>query len=95
MQSFIWEAEISRTCTGINYTDKEILQLGERVWNLEKIFNLKNEFTKEDDTLPPRLLEDLVHEGHAKGKVNELDEIGFQPTYGRAASHAALYIRFM
>ena len=66
-------AEMYRTCTGIDYTDEEVLQLGERIWNLEKIFNLKNGFSKKDDTLPPRLLNEPIPEGPAKGQVNKLD----------------------
>lgn len=29
-------AQMIRTCTGVDYTDEEILQIGERIWNLEK-----------------------------------------------------------
>lgn len=66
-------AEMVRTCTGLTYTDEEILQIGERIWNLERVFNLENGFTKKDDTLPPRLLNEPIPAGPAKGKVNELD----------------------
>lgn len=66
-------AEMFRTCTGLNYTDEEVLQLGERIWNLEKIFNLESGFSKKDDTLPPRLLNEPIPEGPAKGQVNKLD----------------------
>ncbi|HEX2945480.1 MAG TPA: aldehyde ferredoxin oxidoreductase family protein [Clostridia bacterium] len=66
-------AAMIRTATGINYTDEEVLQIGERIWNLEKIFNLKAGFTKADDTLPPRLLKEPMPSGAAKGKVNQLD----------------------
>lgn len=65
-------AEMIRTAVGIDYTDEEILQAGERTWNLEKTFNLKAGFTKADDTLPPRLLKEPLPSGAAKGKVNEL-----------------------
>lgn len=62
-----------RTATGVDYTDEEYLQAGERIWNLERIFNLKAGFTKADDTLPPRLLKEPMPSGPAKGKVVELD----------------------
>ncbi|MBP8672775.1 MAG: aldehyde ferredoxin oxidoreductase family protein, partial [Synergistales bacterium] len=42
--------------TGINYTTEKIMECGERVWNLERLFNLKAGLSAEDDTLPPRLL---------------------------------------
>jgi aldehyde:ferredoxin oxidoreductase len=62
-----------RTAVGWDYTDEEILKAGERIWNLEKLFNLKAGFTKADDTLPERLLKEPVKNGPAKGKVVELD----------------------
>jgi aldehyde:ferredoxin oxidoreductase len=68
-------AAMIRTALGINYTDEEVLQIGERVWNLEKVFNLKAGFTKADDTLPPRLLNEALPSGAAKGKVNELGKM--------------------
>ncbi|MGH4139757.1 aldehyde ferredoxin oxidoreductase family protein [Clostridium sp.] len=62
-----------RTAIGYDYTDEEILRAGERIWNLEKLFNLKAGFTKADDTLPERLLKEPLPEGPGKGMVVELD----------------------
>jgi len=62
-----------RTATGEKISDEELLKAGERIWNAEKLYNLKNGFTKADDTLPPRLLNEEIPDGPAKGKVNELD----------------------
>ena len=43
--------------TGIDFTfDKSIVQ-GDRIWNLERLFNLRAGFTAADDTLPARMLE--------------------------------------
>jgi aldehyde:ferredoxin oxidoreductase len=64
-----------RTATGINATDEEILKAGERIWNLERLFNIKAGFTAADDTLPPRLLKEPLKSGPAKGKVVELDKM--------------------
>ena len=35
---------------------EECLKIGERVWNLERLFNLKAGLSGKDDTLPPRIL---------------------------------------
>lgn len=51
------------------------MKAGERIWNLERLFNLKNGFTKEDDTLPPRLLKEPMKQGPNKGMVNKLDKM--------------------
>lgn len=66
-------AEQIKTATGIDYTAEEILAAGERIWNLERLFNLKNGFTKADDTLPSRLLKDAMKFGPNKGQVCKLD----------------------
>lgn len=66
-------AEMLRTAIGFECSDAEILQIGERIWNLEKLFNLEAGFTKEDDRLPDRLLKEPMPAGPAKGLVNELD----------------------
>jgi aldehyde:ferredoxin oxidoreductase len=50
-----------------------MLKAGERIWNLEKLFNLKAGFTKADDTLPERLLKEPLPNGPAKGMVVQLD----------------------
>ncbi|MFD0702191.1 aldehyde ferredoxin oxidoreductase [Slackia equolifaciens] len=59
-----------REAVGSDETDEEILLKGERIWNLEKRFNM--EAGVEKDTLPPRLLREALPSGPAKGKVNEL-----------------------
>ncbi len=66
-------AEQLATATGFNYTVEEVLQAGERIWNLERLFNLKNGFTKADDTLPPRLLKEPMKVGPNKGHVARLN----------------------
>ncbi|MHC1720453.1 MAG: aldehyde ferredoxin oxidoreductase family protein [Clostridiaceae bacterium] len=65
-------SEMIRTATGCDCSDEEVFRIGERIWNLEKMFNLEAGFTKADDTLPPRLFKEALPEGPAKGKVNEL-----------------------
>jgi aldehyde:ferredoxin oxidoreductase len=59
-----------RAAVGSSETDEEILLKGERVWNIEKQFNIQAGVEK--DTLPPRLLREALPSGAAKGKVTEL-----------------------
>lgn len=66
-------SNLLRGTVGIDMTDEEILKAGERIWNLEKIFNLEAGLTREDDYLPPRLLKEPVTSGPSKGKVTELE----------------------
>ena len=61
--------------TGIDYTMADLMKAGERIWNLERLWNLSAGFTGKDDTLPKRILEEQVPSGPAKGRVNRLNEM--------------------
>jgi aldehyde:ferredoxin oxidoreductase len=53
--------------TGLDFSAEELTTAGERIWNLERLYNLREGFTKADDSLPPRLLEEPVQEGPSQG----------------------------
>ena len=64
------------TGTGIEFGGLEgFLKTGERIFNLEKLFNLKAGLTIEDDTLPKRMLEEPFTEGPGKGHVVQLSKM--------------------
>lgn len=50
-----------------------IMQAGDRIWTLEKLFNLSAGIDSSQDTLPKRLLEEPIPEGPSKGEVHRLD----------------------
>ncbi|NNE63395.1 MAG: aldehyde ferredoxin oxidoreductase, partial [Gammaproteobacteria bacterium] len=52
-----------------------VQMVGERIWNLEKMFNLKSGLGKKDDTLPKRILEEPADVGSAKGLVCKLGDM--------------------
>jgi aldehyde:ferredoxin oxidoreductase len=58
--------------TGINFPTGELIQAGERIWNMERLYNLREGFTRADDTLPPRLLEEPAG-GASEGWVSHLE----------------------
>jgi aldehyde:ferredoxin oxidoreductase len=68
-------AQLMSYATGEDYTQESILEAGERVFNLERLFLLGAGLTKADDTLPQRMLAEPMPEGPAKGEVVELDEM--------------------
>ncbi len=77
--TFAWSLEdiapqIDAACPG-DWSVENLLEVGERIWNLERQFNLAAGFTGKDDTLPARLLKDAAKTGPAKGKVNGLGEM--------------------
>jgi len=67
-------AELTAT-TGVKYTNDDLMKIGERIYNLERLFIMKAGYTKDDDTLPPRLLNDPIPAGPSKGMISHLDEM--------------------
>jgi aldehyde:ferredoxin oxidoreductase len=64
------------TATGIDMGGHQgFMRTGERIFNLERLFNLKAGLTAQDDTLPKRMLEEPMPEGPAKGMVVHLAEM--------------------
>jgi aldehyde:ferredoxin oxidoreductase len=63
------------TATGNSYREEDLLSLGERIWNLERLFNIEAGFSATDDTLPQRMLEEPMPEGPARGQVCKLQEM--------------------
>ncbi len=66
------QQQVSVAC-GDDWTQERLMLTGERIWNLERLFNLRAGLGKADDTLPPRLLETPCPSGVAEGRVAELD----------------------
>lgn len=65
---------INAAC-GTNFNDNDILESGDRIWNVERIFNLKAGIEPTQDTLPKRLLEEPLPDGAMKGHVSRLSEM--------------------
>ena len=61
--------------TGSDLSTEELVAAGDRIWNLERTFNLKAGIGPDQDTLPKRLLEEPIPDGPAKGQVNRLAEM--------------------
>ena len=77
--SFAWtladvQPQLQAACDGDWSMDKLNL-VGERIWNLERQYNLAAGLTHKDDDLPPRLKTEPANTGPAKGMVNELDKM--------------------
>jgi aldehyde:ferredoxin oxidoreductase len=61
--------------TGIDYSDEDLLRAGERIWNLERVWNARAGVGASEDVLPKRMLEDPIPSGPAEGCVNRLAEM--------------------
>ncbi len=77
--SFAWtvadvQPQLQAACEG-DWSMEKLAVVGERIWNLEKLYNLKAGFTKKDDDLPPRLKTEACKTGPAKGVVSHVEEM--------------------
>ncbi|MCP4186769.1 MAG: aldehyde ferredoxin oxidoreductase family protein [Gammaproteobacteria bacterium] len=67
-------AQVDAACSG-EWTVDKLVEVGERIWNLERKFNLAAGLTGKDDTLPKRILKEAARTGPAKGMTCRLDEM--------------------
>ncbi|MCC6003301.1 MAG: aldehyde ferredoxin oxidoreductase family protein [Thermofilum sp.] len=68
-------AELFNKIAGFNFTESDVMRIGERIYNLERYIMSLYGFTAKDDTLPPRLTKEPMPEGPSKGQVVELDKM--------------------
>jgi aldehyde:ferredoxin oxidoreductase len=64
---------ILNAVTGGDWTKAELMKIGERKTQLERLFNLREGLTPADDTLPWRVLHEPLQEGESKGVVVNLE----------------------
>ena len=62
-------AEALRRATGLRMFTGSFLDLGERSYNLERLYNLREGLTAKDDTLPKRLTKELQDPSNPKTRV--------------------------
>jgi len=68
-------SEMLRTVTGIDFSDEELLAVGWRVNTLERLFNNRAGFSRADDTLPPRFLNEEFQAGSSRHRRVRLEEM--------------------
>lgn len=61
--------------TGMGLKERDLRKIGERIVNLNRMFNVREGIRRKDDTLPERLLKEPSPEGPPKGHVVELDKM--------------------
>lgn len=62
-------AGVLSAVTGVRYSPEDLMLAGERIWNLEKLYNLREGFEKSSDTLPDRFFSEGL-----KGKRIDREE---------------------
>lgn len=66
--------DLLNAATGIDMNLEQFRLMGERIWNLERLYNLASGMTAADDTLPARCFEPIA----VKGEMKQLDEAAFR-----------------
>ena len=68
-------ADLINAVCGTHFSEAEVLEAGDRIWNLERAYNLKAGVDPSQDTLPKRLIKDPIPDGPSKGMVTRLSEM--------------------
>jgi aldehyde:ferredoxin oxidoreductase len=66
-------ARVLTAVSGVPYATGDLIKAGERIYTLERMYNNREGFTRADDCLPPRMLQEPVASGPSQGWVNRLE----------------------
>ena len=61
-------SDMLRLTTGIQFSPSGLLKTGERIWNVEKAFNLRLGFGRESDLPAEKLQNEMISDGPLKGE---------------------------
>ncbi|MCE5275656.1 MAG: aldehyde ferredoxin oxidoreductase family protein [Syntrophaceae bacterium] len=61
--------------TGESYSADAVMEIGDRIYNMERLFNFKAGLSGADDRLPERLIKNPIPAGPSKGMVSRLAEM--------------------
>lgn len=67
-------AELYSAATGVECTGEDMLKAAERIINVEKAFNIREGWTREDDQPPERWVKEAQPNGGTKGERAHLDK---------------------
>ncbi|NVM53778.1 MAG: aldehyde ferredoxin oxidoreductase family protein [Candidatus Helarchaeota archaeon] len=67
--------KIIKAITGLTFTQDELLTIGERIFNLKRMYGVRCGISKKDDTLPTRLAQEPLPDGGATGRVPDLEKM--------------------
>ena len=68
--------DLLESATGLDFGGVDALnQIGERIFTLERLFNLKAGMSAKDDTLSKRFLKEPMPDGPSKGQVFEQEQV--------------------
>jgi aldehyde:ferredoxin oxidoreductase len=67
--------DLLNAATGFSFTMDSYLTVGERIWNLIRIFNVREGRNVKDDVLPERFSEEAIPDGPSEGQRITIDTL--------------------
>jgi len=67
--------ELYTFATGVKASREAVWRVGERINNLERVFNVREGVTRKEDSLPERFMKEPLHEGASKGNLVKLEQM--------------------
>jgi len=62
----------------MEFSKAQLMEIGERIYTLERLFNLREGFTRKDDALPERYFKEPTPIGLPVAKGKKIDKIQFE-----------------
>lgn len=70
-------ARLLEATTGFKGSTEELQKIARRTWNLTRLFNVREGFKREDDSLPRRISEEALPDGKPKGHRLSTEDFQF------------------
>jgi len=71
-------SKLIQLATGMKFSKAQLMQIGERIYTLERMFNLREGFTRKDDNLPERYFKEPTPIGLPIAKGKKIDRKKFE-----------------
>ncbi len=75
-----WEeySKLIHLVSGMQYSTPQLMEIGERIYTIERMFNIREGFSRKDDTLPERYFEEVTPIGLPRVKGLKIDREKFE-----------------
>ena len=67
--------ELLKAVTGIQFHNSDLMIIGERIYNIARAFNVREGFSRKDDTLPWRITHEPIPKGKSAGSYVKPEEL--------------------
>jgi aldehyde:ferredoxin oxidoreductase len=71
-------SKLIRLATGLELSKAQLMEIGERIYTLERMFNLREGFTRKDDSLPERYFKEPTTIGLPVARGKKIDKEKFE-----------------